>query len=449
MRKTLAVIKREYVEGVRGKAFIISTLLAPVFMAVLLVVPGLLFTLKTGGATRIAVVDQTGRLYAHVRESLMQGGDKDARATESAPVAGRMETSQQQQMEAAAALQTHFEIEQAPVGGSLAEIKKSLNERVLREELDAYLILPADILERGEAEFYARNTGDVFTSGMLESRISRAVIEQRMRDENIDQRRVAELSRQVRMETARVTKGGEERDSGGSGFFLAVGVGSFILIAILMYGQVILSAVVEEKTTRIVEVLFSSVRAFPLMVGKLVGVSLVALTQFAVWALMLLAVTLYGAGAAAMWGSEISLPTIPLLNFVYAILFFMLGFYVYATIYAVIGAIVTTEKEASQIIVTVSFLPVIGIYLAFPVIRSPNSDFSFWVSMIPLFSPITMLVRIVTETPPFWQIALSLAIGFATVVLMVWIAARIYRVGMLMYGKRATIPEIWRWVRQA
>jgi ABC-2 type transport system permease protein len=110
---------------------------------------------------------------------------------------------------------------------------------------------------------------------------------------------------------------------------------------------------------------------------------------------------------------------------------------------------VTTEKEASQIVVPVSFLPVFAIYLAFPVIRSPSSAFSVWVSMVPFFSPVTMLVRVVTERPPFWQIALSLALGVATVVLMVWLAARIYRTGMLMYGKRATIPEILRWVRES
>lgn len=447
MRKTLVVVRREYVQGVRARAFIISTLLAPVFMLFMFVLPGLLFTMKTGGATRVAVVDQTGRMYERVRESIMRGEDRGPRAAEAARAVGGVGTSERQ-MEEAAEMQTHFEVEQAAAGGPLEEIKKGLSERVRREELDAYLILPSDILTRGEAEFYARNTGDVFTIAVLDNRLGRAVIEQRMSDENIDQRRVAELAREVRMETARVTEGGEQRDAGAGGFFLAVGVGSFILIAILMYGQAVLSAVVEEKTTRIIEILFSSLRAFPLMVGKLVGVSLVAMTQFAVWALMFLALALYGAAAAAMWGMELAPPAIQPLHLLYALLYFMLGFYVYATIYAVVGAVVSTEKEASQIILPISMLPVVGIYLAFPVIRSPNSAFSFWVSMVPLFSPITMLVRVVTETPPLWQIALSLALGVATVVAMLWLAARVYRTGMLMYGKRATIPEILRWIRQ-
>ncbi len=184
------------------------------------------------------------------------------------------------------------------------------------------------------------------------------------------------------------------------------------------------------------------------MTGKLVGVSLVALTQFAVWMLMFLLLALYGAGALMMAGMEVALPAVPPQAYVYALLFFMLGFFVYATIYAVIGAIVTTEKEAQQIVVPLSFLPVIAISLAFPVVRSPGSAFSFWVSMVPFFSPVTMLVRVVTETPPFWQVVLSLLFGLLLVVAMVWVAARIYRTGMLMYGKRATVPEILRWIRQ-
>lgn len=446
--KTLAVVRREYAQGVRSKAFLISTLLAPLFMLFMFVLPGLLFTMKTGGATRVAVVDQTGRMYESVREALLRADGDKRRAPDAAAAAVTGAAANEQQLEQVAEMQTRFEVAQAPAGGAPEETKRALSERVLRGELDAYLVLPADILARGEAEFYARNTGDVFTIAVLENRLGRAVIEQRMRDENIDRRRVEELSRAVRMETARVTPRGEQRGAGADGFFLAVGVGSFILFAILLYGQAVLSAVVEEKTTRIVEILFSSLRPFPLMTGKLVGVSLVAMTQFAVWAVLFLALALYGAAAAAMWGMTLTPPDLQPLHLLYALLFFTLGFYVYATIYAVVGAVVSTEKEASQIILPVSLLPVVGIYLAFPVIRSPDSAFAFWVSMVPLFSPMTMLVRVVTETPPFWQIALSLALGVATVLAMLWLAARVYRTGMLMYGKRATIPEILRWIRQ-
>jgi len=130
------------------------------------------------------------------------------------------------------------------------------------------------------------------------------------------------------------------------------------------------------------------------------------------------------------------------------VLFFLLGYFIYATIYALVGSMVTTSQEGGQLALPIIMLLVIGFYLAFPVIRSPNSPFAFWVSLIPFFAPITMLIRIVSQTPPFWQIALSLGIGFATVALLLWLASRVYRVGMLMYGKRATIPEVLKWVRQ-
>ena len=148
-------------------------------------------------------------------------------------------------------------------------------------------------------------------------------------------------------------------------------------------------------------------------------------------------------------GSSFTLPSITASLIIYLFLFFLLGYFLYATLYALIGAMVTTTQEGGQVSMPILFLLIIGFFLSFTVIRSPNSAFSFWVSMVPFFAPITMIVRIATETPPFWQIALSLIIGFGTVVVLIWLAARIYRVGMLMYGKRASIPEMLRWVRQA
>jgi ABC-2 type transport system permease protein len=225
-----------------------------------------------------------------------------------------------------------------------------------------------------------------------------------------------------------------------------------IYVTVLLYGQVVLGAVVEEKESRIAEVLFSSVRASTLMIGKLIGVSLVALTQLGIWTLAFALLALYGLGALASQGvnvGDINIPNLPPLFFVYFFLFFVLGYFVFATIYVLIGSMVTTTQEGGQLAMPVVFLLMAGLYMAFPVIRSPNSSFAFWVSMFPFFSPITMMVRIISQTPPAWQIALSLVIGIVTVILLLWLASRIYRIGMLMYGKKATIPEVMRWVRQS
>jgi ABC-2 type transport system permease protein len=451
MKKLRVIIRREYLGRIRTKGFIISSLLGPLIMIGFTVVPGLLITMKTGGATKVAVVDLTGKMYEGVRESILtrRDGEGDG-GRKNAPAAGAVAPEQEAQMrQTAALLGTQYEIEQVlPGGRPVEEIKAELNARVRKGELGVYLVLPEKILEEGRAEYYGRNVSDPITTAQLRHSLNRAVVEQRLREANIDQNRVRQLSKEIALEMTKVSEGGLERDSGG-GFGVAMFVGLFIYMAILMYGQVILSSVVEEKTTRVAEVLFSSVKPFHLMLGKLVGVACVAITQYVLWAVAFGAFALYGVSMLAASGMDVPLPSLPLSFAVYALLFFVLGFLMYATIYMLVAAMVTTEKEAGQMAMPVIFLSVISIYLAFPVIRNPNSSFAFWVSIAPFFSPITMLVRIVTEKPPFWQIALSLGVGLASVVVTVWVAARIYRVGMLMYGKSASLPEVVRWLRQS
>jgi ABC-2 type transport system permease protein len=146
---------------------------------------------------------------------------------------------------------------------------------------------------------------------------------------------------------------------------------------------------------------------------------------------------------------DVVIPQLPGSFFIYFFLFFVLGYFIYASLYVLIGSMVSTAQEGGQLAMPVIFLLMAGLYMAFPVIRAPNSSFAIWVSMMPFFAPIVMIVRIVSQTPPLWQILLSLGIGAGTVVLLLWLASRIYRIGMLMYGKRATIPEVMRWIRQS
>jgi ABC-2 type transport system permease protein len=185
------------------------------------------------------------------------------------------------------------------------------------------------------------------------------------------------------------------------------------------------------------------------MMGKLVGVSFVALTQLTIWATAFTAFAVFGMSLLTSKGLPASIPRIPFSHYVYFVLFFLLGYFIYATIYALVGSMVTTAQEGGQLAIPIILILVVSFYLFWPVSRSPNSPFAFWVSMIPFSAPVAMLVRIVTQTPPFWQIALSLVIGFSSVLVIMWVASRVYRVGMLMYGKRASIPEALRWARQA
>lgn len=446
MTKFWAVVKREYLTRVRTKMFIVFTILGPVMIGLFTVVPAYIASIKPS-ATRIAVIDQTegGKMYERVRRSIL-GIKTDAPAGENQNANAAPETSAGDARNQRGDKEGSFRIEPAPLGNrSLEEVSRELSEKVRKDELEGYIILPPDILQSGEVQYYARNVGDDFTREQIRRSISSAVSDQRMQDERITPDLIARINMPVPMKAINTESG--KTESGG-GFFFVFIVGFLIYIMIIMYGQVILGAVVEEKETRIAEMLFSSVRSFTLMLGKLIGVSLVALTQFAVWGLAFAAFSLYGVGMLSQRGLNLQLPPVPPIFFVYFFLFFMLGYFIYATVYALVGSVVTTTQEGGQLAMPILFLLIIGFYFAFPVIRSPNSSLAFWVSMFPFFSPITMIVRIVTQTPPLWQILLSLAIGYATVLLLMWLTARIYRIGMLMYGKRPTIPEVMRWIRQ-
>src|SRR6266404_264061 len=443
MRKFFAVVKREYIQRVRTKFFVVATILGPLMMAAFTIVPALMFGIKAGGPTRIAIVDQTGKMYDRVARELT--GDRSAPNT--APTQNPNQPSQltgtpkERLNQGGNSIQGNFAVEEVRLGGrSLDEVRRELEARVTRKDLDGYIILPPNLLKDEQPEFSARNTADVFTQSRIENSISRAVRSQRLVENGIDEKRVEKMSEPVSLKT---TGAGGKESKGESSFYLVFGLGLLIYMSVLLYGQFVLGAVIEEKETRIAEILFSSMRSFPLMMGKLIGVSFVALTQLGIWAMAFLGISVWAAG------SSITIPHISPVLFLYFVLYFLMGYFIYATVYAVVGSMVTTTQEGGQLALPVVLMLVAGFYLSFSIIRSPNSSLAFWASMFPFFAPITMLVRIVTETPPLWQILLSLAIEVATVVGLMWVASRIYRVGMLMTGKKASIPEVWRWVRQA
>ncbi|HMJ25979.1 MAG TPA: ABC transporter permease [Pyrinomonadaceae bacterium] len=443
MRKFFAVVKREYIQRVRTKFFVVATILGPVLMAGFTIVPAMMFSIKSGGPTRLAVVDQTGKMYERVAKEIKAGRkSRNDSETEDTQPPGSPKTSREQINQGGKLVEPAFTVEQAQLNNRpIDDVRRDLEARVQNRDLEGYVVLPPNLLTDGQPEFRARNSADLFTKGNVEDAINRAVRGQRLVENGISEKEVEKASERVSLRT--IEAGGKE-SKGEASFFFVFGIGLLIYMSVLLYGQFVLGAVIEEKETRIAEILFSSMRSFPLMMGKLVGVSLVALTQLGIWAMAFLVFSLWAAG-----GSSITLPHIPPMLFVYFTVFFLMGYFIYSTVYAVVGSMVTTTQEGGQLALPVVLLLVAGFYLSFNIIRSPSSPLAFWASMFPFFAPITMLVRIVTETPPLWQILLSLGIGIATIVGLIWLASRIYRVGMLMYGKKATIPEVWRWVRQS
>jgi ABC-2 type transport system permease protein len=244
------------------------------------------------------------------------------------------------------------------------------------------------------------------------------------------------------MKTIRISDQGEREDKGAA-TFLAVVLLMIMYTSLLIWGQAVLTSVIEEKTSRVVEVMASGVPTTTLLLGKLLGVGGAGLTQFLVWALSLFVVSFASAGSIGGF----SMPEITPLMLVSFVAFFLLGFLFYAALYAAIGSSVNTVQEAQGLVFPV-MLPIIMAMVCWPaVLQSPDGPLAVATSMIPGMSPLIMFLRIVVLTPPMWQILLSIALLVLGILGVVWIAARVYRVGILMYGKRPTFPELVRWVR--
>jgi ABC-2 type transport system permease protein len=413
------------------------------------VVPAFIFSLK-GEPTRLVVVDPSNKIAPRLKANL-SSDEIESRAREaakdqfkdiSAPQDERIKRGAKQMASGV----TFVDYDSA--GKSREAIRAELNLMAADDAIDAYLIVPDNAADPdARYEFLSRKAGDFVVSDMVKDALNEAVRSERLAEAKIDESQLKAISQQVDLDTRSITQRGEEKDSE-SLFIASLVIGMMIYITLTIYGQVIMGAVVEEKETRIAEILFSSARPIDLMFGKLVGVGLAGLTQLGIWVASLAAIITYlsvQSGTAEMMSG---VPRVTPLMVVYFLVFFLVGYFIYASIFALIGASVTTPQEGGQFAFPAIMLLLIGFYFSFVVIRDPNSNLSFWVSIAPFFAPITMPVRILAETPPFWQILLAIGLNLMAITGLVWLAARVYRIGMLMYGKRASIPEILKWIRQ-
>ncbi|MGI8493762.1 MAG: ABC transporter permease [Pyrinomonadaceae bacterium] len=450
MRKFLAVTKREYKKVVFSWTFLIGTLIAPLLASMFAVVPMIIFSIQ-GNVLRIAVVQKSGQVDERIKENLSPGivKNKAAESIKNSPI--QPAQSQEDQMKNVGKLsdENFSFVDYDPAGKNEEQIRQELNQRIKDDYLDAYLIIPENVDAPDAAfEYYSRNSGDFVTNSTIEDALNDAVRSERLAKANISEARLKELSQKIKLDVTKVSQKGEEKDNGGA-FGGAFVIGLLIYITLAIYGQAIMGAIVEEKETRIAEILFSSAKPFELMMGKLVGVGLAGLTQLAIWISSALVLFAFGATTLSATGMPISVPNITPLTVAGFFIFFLLGFFIYATIYALIGSMVTTVQEGGQFALPPVLILLLGFYCIFPVIRDPNSTFSFWVSVAPFVAPIVMPVRIMTETPPFWQIGLAILFNLMAIFGLIWLASRVYRVGMLMTGKRATLPEVWKWIRQS
>lgn len=433
----LVIAKREFIERVRTKAFVIGTILGPVFMAGIMVVPALMAS-KLAKSVSITVIDAEGSLRGLVEDSLRgEAADKTPEAKPTDPM------NRSRDLQAGRGGSTRFVIRPAE-GADVAAQREAAKKAVLAGRLDVYVVLPPDVLAESKAEYYAKSVTDFEGIRAVDRAIEKAVFAKRIGAAGIEPEKIAALTRPLDLKRLRVSEEGEHEDQGVS-FFLSLILVMMIYVGTLMWGQIVMTGVIEEKTNRVVEVIVSSTTPRNLLFGKLVGVGGAGLLQFGIWILALVGVSAASGSLAFLSGLE--LPALnPVLIAAFPI-FFLLGFFLYASLYAAIGSAVNTIQEAQNFIFPV-MLPIILAMVCWPVVmRAPDSTLAVVLSLIPFMTPILMFLRMSVLMPPVWQIALSVVLTSLTIALVIWIAARIYRVGILMYGKPPNFPEMLRWVR--
>ena len=417
MDKVIAIIKREYLTRVRSKGFVIGTILSPLIMLSFIVVPVLV--VGRGGTSdyHLVVLEQTAdaELTTRLDQLLMANNNKADKYT------------------------VHWEV--VPQGENLDSRRPALDDRMKQGLINGYLVLPNGVLDKDAVTLRAKNVSDFANQNRIERAVNGAVSERRLARAGLNPEQVRTLNREVDLQVEN-PEGQSER---GQTFILAYGLLMIIYITILLYGVAVMRGVIEEKQSRIVEVLLSSVKPFQLMLGKLLGIGMVGLTQYAVWTVSVLLISTFAAPAFMMSGFKF--PNVPISLLFYFVLFFLLGYFIFATLYAAVGALVSSEEDGQHMQIPVTMLIVVPMVFSSAILRNPNSTLSVVLSLIPFFSPVLMFMRICLQQPPFWQIALSIVLMLGTILGAVWLAAKIYRVGILMYGKRPTLPEIARWLR--
>ena len=420
--RVLVIARRDYLSRVRTPAFWITTVILPLFMAGWIVLPSLIMS-KSRGGLRLAVVDETGKVAPVLEKEVAGAGVEGSRVDLTLKV-------------------------EAPAADTAAQ-RKQLDRRVLADSIDAWLWVTPRVFDDNKVEYHGRTTSNIITLERVERLLTRVVREQRLTAAGYDAAQVEKLVQGVDLQKTRVTEQGGKADAGFGDLIVAIGLFTILYMAIIIYGQMTMHGVLEEKANRVVEVIVSTTTPEQLMAGKLLGICGVALTQIGVW--LLSAVTLTGPAMAARLSlpAGVNLPTLSPVVIAHFVALFLLGFVFYASWYALIGAAFNSPQEAQQLASIGVFFVVVPWMVFMPVLNDPDSTMATVISLIPLFTPMIMMLRIAVKMPPAWQLALAYTLTILADFGMVWLCARVYRVGILMYGKKPSLQEIWRWTRYA
>lgn len=409
-----AVIRREYLQRVRSKWFIAATVGAPLFMIGLIVVPAFFAAQSERSSRDVAIVDGTGVLYDRLAPALEEGGW----------------TVREERWR--------------------ADVVTDLRQEADEGDLGGFIMLDELTLETGEAVFFTNDRPNTLRQITMRSAISRAALGYQLEALDVDAEAMLSGG-ELRIEMLSEVGADMEEPQ-----FVVAYIGAFLLyMVILIYAVAVMRATLEEKTNRIVEVIISAMKPWHLMLGKIIGVGAVSMTQMAIW--LVAAILLFATGLPMLVAAQPELANLteiadllPGLGMVALFIgFFVFGFFMYASLYAAIGAMCNSDEEAQQAQFPVIMLLIVPILMVTTVIEDPMSPMATGLSLVPLFSPILMWGRVAGGGVPAWQIVLSFILMAMAIVAIAWVAGRIYKVGILMAGKRPTVPELWRWIREA
>jgi ABC-2 type transport system permease protein len=424
MHKILMVLRREYFESVKKKAFWIGTLIFPVFIVGIFGIQILASMIEPDVQKTIGVIDATGRIAAPFAEELGEKTLKDG--------------------------SPRYPVEIIEAGSDAEETRLANLDRVDSGQLYGLLTIGPDIEDDSNFRLDWKNIGDQGTENSLERALQDHVRSIRLERSELDlnPETLRELTAWASLNTYQVTKGGETKEKDFIDAFLPTMIFVMMLyFMIYFHGYAMTRGIIQEKTSRVMEVLLGSVSPNELMAGKILGIGLVGLTQVSIYM-----ITGYVARTAALFWLNIGdlermADVIAPSKLIAFGVFYLFGYFIFVSIFAIVGAACNTDQEAQQL-----QLPIVGC-LMLPMmttiffVSNPDSLGATVLSLIPIFTPMVMFMRISVLTPPLWQILLSLVLMSGTIYLFFRAAAKVFRIGTLMYGKRPTVREIWRWAR--
>ena len=439
MNKILLILQREYIPRVKKKSFILMTLLGPILMAGIAIVPILIAKYSDDKINKIMVIDQRPEIFTTILPS--------------------SET----------VLFINSKI-------SLDSAKKAFDP----EKFYGILYLQDDMVKNpGGAMLFTEKQANLSVTNYIENSLEKQIEQDKLKSEGIDQKTLSSIETNVNLKTLSL-KG--EENSAELATIVGFICGFLIYLFIFLYGVQVMRGVIEEKTNRIVEVIISSVRPFELMMGKIIGIALVGLTQFLLWIVLTLTITTIASkviidpktdakevaqtmksnnldqhalkelgatpkikeDAMSKLFSQLSSINFPLIISCFFI-YFLGGYLLYSALFAAIGAAVDNETETQQFMLPVTIPLILAFIVAQSIVQNPDSQLGFWFSIIPLTSPVVMMVRIAFGVPP-WELALSIGLLIAGFIGATWLAGRIYRTGILLYGKKVNYKELAKWL---